>query len=231
MNQIGQYQLYPELEAMGFTAGVTLKNSWSTFDDVYLYVKTNLVPPDRIMIIPKQVHGADIAILNTSNSNSKYEVDGIITEDVNLCLTVTTADCLPLLLVDPTAGIISAIHIGWRCFVGGIIENFFEIAKKLGANSDKLRAVIGPGIESCCFEVGPDVAILFDEEYIYNRQNVCYVDLRQALRNKLESLGVVKSNISSLSECTSCLTEKYYSYRRDKDSPIQMVTFIFTTER
>jgi polyphenol oxidase len=231
MNSNNRIQIFTELAEYGFTAGVTLKNSWGSFDDVYTYIRNELIHPDMTMIVPKQVHGVDIAVLDSANTRLLSDFDGVISKDDNLCLTVTTADCLPVLFVDPTSGLRAAVHVGWRCYVGGILENFFSVASNLGANLTTLKAIVGPAIDKCCFEVGSDVAILFDEQYIRRDSRACYVDLRGAVWNKIGALGVVKSNISGLSECTSCRIDKYYSYRRDKDSPIQMVTFVFRTKQ
>jgi copper oxidase (laccase) domain-containing protein len=54
-----------------------------------------------------------------------------------------------------------------------------------------------------------------------------YVDLREAVGNKLFSLGVDEKNMGGIVECTSCGRDEYYSYRRDRESPVQMVTFIY----
>jgi polyphenol oxidase len=230
MNSSNSVKIYSELADCGFVAGVTLKNSWRDFDDVYSHVRAELTPPGMKMIVPKQVHGVDIVLIDSKNCENYHISDGVMTFDNDICLTVTTADCLPVLFVDPRSGLRAAVHVGWRCFIGGILENFAALATKLGADIKAMKVVMGPAIESCCFEVGRDVALLFDEQYIRRTDNACYVDLRRAAWNKIESLGVVKSNISGLAECTSCEIDKYYSYRRDKDSPIQMVTFIYKSK-
>ena len=230
MESNNRVEIYSELASNGFIAGVTLKNSWLSFDDVYSYVRAELTPSKMKTIVPKQVHGADIALIDSQNAVDYHMVDGIITFDHYICLTVTTADCLPVIFVEPECGMIAAVHVGWRCYVGGILENFFRQAAHLGAKIQSMKAILGPAINDCCFEVGADVAMLFEEQFIRRTKTACYVDLRRAAWNKIESLGVVKSNIGGINECTSCEVDKYYSYRRDKDSPIQMVTFIYKSE-
>ncbi len=132
-----------------------------------------------------------------------------------------------MVLADSESGYFAAVHVGWRSFVGGIVENIFQQATKLGMHLNSTRFYLGPGIADCCFEVGPEVAILFEDQFINRRNESFYVDLRGAVESKLEALGAAKGNIANLSECTSCKKELYYSYRRDKETPLQMVTYIY----
>ena len=216
---------------MGYKAGITLKGAYTNPTEVYDLISRNVVPSGMKTVIPRQIHGAEIAIIESHNSDFSGEADGAVTSLDDVCLTVTTADCLPIIFADPASGLISAVHVGWRSFVGGILERYFELSTQLGADINSTRVVIGPGIGSCCFEVGPDVAVLFDEQYIERRENRCFIDLWKAAGNKIESLGVVKANMSGISECTYCHAEKYYSYRRDKHTQVQMVTFIYKTAK
>jgi copper oxidase (laccase) domain-containing protein len=85
---------------------------------------------------------------------------------------------------------------------------------------------LGPSIGNCCYEVGDEVAALFEDHVISKRNDRFFVDLPKALKNKLISLGVRESNVGESPGCTSCLPDKYYSYRRDGKAPIQMVSFI-----
>ncbi len=136
--------------------------------------------------------------------------------DKDLCLTVTTADCLPLVMADPISGYFAAVHIGWRSFIGGIIDNFMQIAEDLRIDIANSHFYLGPSIGSCCFKVGREVAELFESKYITYRNESCYVDLREAVGNKILAHGVVNSHMGGLLDCTSCDVDRYYSFRRDK---------------
>jgi len=222
-----RHRTFEELSRFGFSAGITLKDSWNSPAEVYAHIRNNLLPSAREIVAPKQVHGAHIEIISTKEIPLKLNADGAITTRDDICLTVTTADCLPLIAADPKSGGFAAIHVGWRSFVAGILENFIQEACELGMELDQARIILGPSIGPCCFEVGPEVAALFDSDFIQWRDNKSFADLEKAVGNKLISLGVVKGNIGGFSECTSCNFADYYSYRRDKRSPVQMVTFIY----
>jgi YfiH family protein len=206
---------------------MTLKGPWKYPEDIYEYIRRELIPPDMSLVIPEQVHGVDIVHIGDKTNDFTFEADGAVANRSDICLSVTTADCLPLILADPESGYFAAVHVGWRGFVGGIVENIFEYALKFKMNLGATRFIIGPGIGDCCFEVGPEVAILFDEDFIANHDGGLYLDLRKAVGTKLEKMGVIKANVDVINECTSCRSDLYYSYRRDKTTPLQMVTFIF----
>jgi polyphenol oxidase len=221
------YYLVEELGNIGFAAGVTLKGSWEAQEDIYSFIEEKIIPPGMKIVIPDQVHGTDIVVWDKQDTSSVFAADGVISRRDDTCLTITTADCLPLVLADPTTGFFGAVHIGWRSFVGGIVESLFNIANDLNINLQETRVFIGPGIGPCCFEVGIEVAELFESYYVIKRKDSPYVDLRKALYNKIESLKVDKNNMGDIHECTYCNQDKYYSYRRDKNTPVQMVTFIY----
>lgn len=221
------YRTYEYFCDLGFKAGITVKGPWEDPPQMYHYIEKNLIPSGMALVAPDQVHGVDIIHIAEKTNEFTFEADGVITDRADICLSVTTADCLPIIFADPSSGYFAAVHVGWRSFVGGIIEKIFECISSFKMNLSATRFIIGPGIGECCFEVGPEVAALFDDSFIRNHDGAFYVNLREAVGNKLEALGVVKSNIDILHECTSCRSDLYYSYRRDKSTPLQMITFIF----
>jgi polyphenol oxidase len=221
------YKLIDSFCNLGFTVGVTLKGPWGTSENMYHFIREDIIPPPIRLVVPVQVHGVDIINIDEGINDFAFEADGVMTKRHDLCLSVTTAACLPLIMADTTSGLFAAVHVGWRCFIGGIIENLSRQGIESGMKLDTTHFFIGAGIADCCFEVGSEVAILFDDSFIRRHNGGHYVDLKGALGNKLESLGVDRHNIENHSECTSCRGDLFYSYRRDKDSPIQMVTFIY----
>ena len=225
--QIEAVQFYNLFEKFGFKAGITLKGNWENEDAVYKYISDELIPARMQMIVPTQVHGADILVIESEKSYSSPIVDGTISKRNDICLTVTTADCVPLIFADPVSGIFGAVHVGWRSYIAGILDYLFQTIDKSHINIDDMHVHIGPSIGPCCFEVGGEVAVLFDEDVVIQKDGKCFVDLNRAIRNKLSSLGIEDTHISGLFECTSCFTDRYYSYRRDKESPIQLVSFVF----
>lgn len=225
--QIETVQFYNHFEKIGFKAGITLKGNWENEDAVYKYIKEELIPARMQMIVPNQVHGTDLFVVESNEPLDLCEVDGVISKRNDVCLTVTTADCVPLLFAEPVSGIFGAVHVGWRSYIGGILENLFQKIENIGINIDDMRIHIGPSIRQCCFEVGGEVAVLFDEDIVIQRDGKLFVDLNRAIRNKLSSYGVVKTNTESIVDCTSCETQRYYSFRRDKLTSAQLVSFIY----
>jgi YfiH family protein len=226
-SQIESVQYYDQFKKLGFKAGITLKGDWASENEVYEYIREEIVSANVQMVIPNQAHGADLLVLNSGGLPGYSEVDGTITDRTDLCLTVTTADCIPLLFADPKSGLFGAIHVGWRSFVAGILDNLFQAFVSLDVNKNDVLILIGPSIGPCCFEVGGEVAALFDEDAVNERDSHLYVDLNRAVRNKIASNGVANHNTEGILECTSCFADRYYSYRRDKESPIQLVSFVF----
>jgi YfiH family protein len=220
------FKIYKQFYDYGFAAGITLKGPWANSLQMYDYIRNDLIPSDLELLVPEQVHGIDIVHITNNTNEIRFKADGVITDRSDICLSVTTADCLPLIMIDPLTGIFAAIHVGWRSFLGGILESVAQIAGRLNIEMNSTRFIVGPGINDCCFEVGPEVAALFDEPFILSADGVFRINLRGAVGNKLESLGVVRDNVEHIHECTSCESRLYYSYRRDKESPLQMVTFI-----
>jgi len=98
----------------------------------------------------------------------KLTGDALITDRPGLLLAVQVADCLPILLFDAEKRVVAAVHAGWRGTAKRIAEKAVgRMRAEFGSNPKKLRAVIGPGIHGCCYEVGRDVVEAFDGQFPY----------------------------------------------------------------
>lgn len=94
--------------------------------------------------------------------------DGLITNTPGLLLAVLTADCHPVIVVDPKRRAVGVFHAGWRGTVKRIVEKGVgEMRKHFGSNPRDLLAAIGPGIQSCCYEVGEEVRTKFEAQFAY----------------------------------------------------------------
>jgi YfiH family protein len=97
--------------------------------------------------------------------------DGLVTDQPGLLLAAQTADCLPVLLVDTKRQAVGAFHAGWRGTVKRIVEKGVgEMRRWFGSLPRDLRAAIGPGIHSCCYEVGPEVRERFHSQFAYGAE-------------------------------------------------------------
>ena len=94
--------------------------------------------------------------------------DGMITNVPGLLLAIQTADCLPVLLVDPEHRAVGVFHAGWRGTVQRIVEKGVgRMRKEFGSDPAKLIAAIGPGVRACCYAVGREVRDQFESQFLY----------------------------------------------------------------
>jgi len=114
------------------------------------------VGPDRLATV-RQVHSSHVVTLDDAAdipATRDIDADGLVTARRDVALAVLTADCQPVLLADPAAGVVGACHAGWRGALDGVIEATVAAMQALGATD--IRAVIGPTISQAAYEVGPD---------------------------------------------------------------------------
>lgn len=180
------------------------------------------------LVIPHQTHGTGIlrvteAFVDETSGCQMATLEGIdavMTDVSGVCIGVSTADCIPVLLYDTEHRACCAVHAGWRGTVGRIAEKAVESMRwQFGTDADRLRAVIGPGISLDSFEVGDEVyrAFLdegFDMENISRRYDKWHIDLWACNRLQLENAGVPRQCISVAGVCTYLHPDEYFSARR-----------------
>jgi polyphenol oxidase len=119
------------------------------------------------LITLRQIH-SDVIHQVTSASDRHLVGDGLITSTPGLLLAVQTADCLPIVLLDPKRGAAGVFHAGWRGTLQRIIEKGVGAMRlRFGSHPHELKAAIGPGIHQCCYEVGLEVKEKFDSQFDY----------------------------------------------------------------
>ena len=112
--------------------------------------------PDRL-VLARQVHGATTLTVQAPWDHADApEADALVTDRPGLLLGVLTADCGPVLLADPAAGVIGAAHAGWKGALGGVLEAVVAAMADLGAEPGRITAAIGPCIAQASYEVGPE---------------------------------------------------------------------------
>jgi purine-nucleoside/S-methyl-5'-thioadenosine phosphorylase / adenosine deaminase len=159
--------------------------------------------------------------------------DAIISNRPGLTVAVRTADCLPVLIVDPRTRAVAAVHAGWRGVVSEIAsKSVHAMTLQFGSRPADLEIVIGPGIGPCCFEVGPEVAVQF-RAFLPERNDLqvrTKLDLAETIARQLRRNGVTARQISTLRDCTFCKSELFESYRRDRERAGRMVAAIGVAE-
>lgn len=135
----------------------------------------------------------------------------------------TKPDCLPILMEDPEAGIVAAVHAGWRGSAQKIVCRALDEMEKLGAKRERIRAVIGPRIGVCCFEVKDDFvaeyrALLGDygEKFLVFKDDRIFCDLPALNRALLLDMGVKEEHFEDSGLCTCCAPETFFSHRASK---------------
>jgi len=124
---------------------------------------------DRLwpLVTLRQIH-SDIIRFVDSIPNEPLTGDGLITATPGLLLAIQTADCLPVILVDPKHHAVGVFHAGWRGTVKRIVEKGVgEMHRCFGSRPRDLKVAIGPGIQGCCYEVGEEVRIKFESQFAY----------------------------------------------------------------
>ena len=119
------------------------------------------------LVTLKQIHSDLIHRLDAPPQDG-LQGDGLITNVPGLVLSIQTADCLPILLVDPKHRAIGALHAGWRGTLARIAEKGVGLMwQHFGSRAQDLRAAVGPGIHACCYEVGREVRERFESQFAY----------------------------------------------------------------
>lgn len=185
--------------------------------------------PARVVALPRQVHGT--RVVTAASGGERPEADGLACAAPDGLVGVLTADCLPVLLVDPSRRAAAAVHAGWRGAAAGVLEGgIAHLAAAFGSRPVDLEAAIGPAIGGCCYEVGPEVRDAFagptGEVTVpawERRASRWYVDLREAARRLLLAAGVTR--VAVLGPCTRC-SPGYHSYRRDGAKAGRQLSFV-----
>jgi YfiH family protein len=170
-----------------------------------------------------QVHGKYIHVAKKlENGGSRdiaklIEADAVITNIPKMVLTILTADCVPVLLFDPVSACVGAVHAGWRGTQEKIVSLTIERMGELyGSNPSDVIAGIGPAIGGCCYEVGIDVAKNFTDytdSVTKLTQDKFKLDLKAINRTQLLEAGLHPEHIELSSICTSCSSDRFFSYR------------------
>lgn len=203
--------------------------------------------PSEKLVIPYQVHGAEMRFLTSSFLSWPVSeqraflqgVDAVVTDVPGICVAVTTADCVPVLLYAPDRKLIAAVHAGWRGTVQHILAKTVRcLVEQYGCNPVIMQAGIGPSIGLEAFEVGEEVVIAFREAGIdlfpimkrHAGTGKAHIDLVEANRRQLLEAGFPDANIEISGICTYTNDADFFSARRLGVKSGRIVTGIFINE-
>ncbi len=174
-----------------------------------------------------QVHGSEVLLINEPGHHEGY--DALITNKPGIVLTVTVADCTPVLIYDPKCRAIAAVHAGWRGMVAGIVPAALQkMREHFGTNPADCLVYVGTCIDEDTFEVGAEVAVHFaDTRKRFNQKAGKYfVDLKRAIADQLTKAGVQEQHIGLSPYATAQNLEDYFSHRAENGATGRMLAVI-----
>ena len=165
-----------------------------------------------------QVHSPDVVTV-TELPLAPQRADALVTATPGVVLTVLTADCQPVLFLDPEARVVGAAHAGWKGALSGVLEATVDAMEALGARRDDIAAVIGPMISQSAYEVGPEFFESFTDDdranarfFIAGQGDRYLFDLPAFGLSRLRAAGVGHAEWTR--HCTYRDPARFYSYRR-----------------
>lgn len=199
------------------------------------------LPAERLIFM-EQIHGGRAVRVDSSSCGSGLAdrssaiagADALVTDDPAVCLVGLSADC-PLLAVwsprdEAGRQFAAIIHAGWRGLAAGVIDAALKLLRSIaatgggnGVNPSELRALVGPSIGPCCYEVGGELeSNLVEsgralERHFQLRDGRPHLDLREVVRYQLLCCGLQESGIFISRRCTAC-DRRFFSYRRWGDT-------------
>ena len=178
------------------------------------------VMPGGALVTVYQIHSATcVSSTKPWPDDQRPHADAIVTDHPGLVLGVVTADCAPVLLADRVAGVIGAVHAGWKGAVAGVTDQTIAAMEALGAQRERIAAAIGPCIAQISYEVDQDFAEQFCTAdpgnrrfFAAGRAGHAQFDLEDYVGARLESAGV--GMVERLALDTYSDPARFFSFRR-----------------
>jgi polyphenol oxidase len=193
------------------------------------------------LALPGLVHGREMAwvegpgdpdrVVTTGGlrRHAPPSCDAVATQDRQWALAVTMADCMGILITDPTTGLIAAVHAGWRGTRDGILAVTLRQLLQAGrARAESLRLCFGPALSAPRLELGPEVTVTMDPQYLVpivaaEKQGL---DMRAWNHDQALTCGIRHDHIEAIPYCTFDNPELFFSYRRDGKTSGRMAAII-----
>ena len=189
-------------------------------------VREALEPFGRLHLL-QQVHGTKVA---SAPFEGRPEGDAATAAVSGVLLGIETADCLPVLLVDPDRRVVAAVHAGWRGTALGVASAAALALRAMGSRPERVLAALGPGIGPCCYEVGDELREAFgplaEAAFRPGPRGRPHLDVRAANVRQLLDAGLRAERLHHVRDCTSCAPELYHSHRRDGPGAGRMISFV-----
>tara|TARA_R110002020_G_scaffold10888_2_gene41412 strand:- start:2332 stop:3069 length:738 start_codon:yes stop_codon:yes gene_type:complete len=181
---------------------------------------TEGVLPGSELVTVHQIHSADVVtVTGPLPLDQRPQADAMVTDRPNLLLGILTADCVPVLFHDATAGVIGAAHAGWKGALAGVTDNVLTAMEKLGADRGDIACAIGPCIAQPSYEVDAAFRTRFleadannDRFFAAGKPGHFQFDIESYVAARLLDAGA--GDVDKLGLDTYVHEDRYYSYRR-----------------
>lgn len=178
------------------------------------------VAPGAQLVTVHQVHSPEAVFAESAwPDGARPHADAIVTDRPGLALGILTADCTPVLLADRQAGVIAAVHAGWKGALGGVVESTLKLMETRGADRGRIVVAIGPVIARKSYEVDDALLRRFAEADPANerffspgRPGHQQFDLEAYVLARLADAGITRAEALGLD--TYAEPERFYSFRR-----------------
>ncbi|MEO6325362.1 MAG: polyphenol oxidase family protein [Thermoanaerobaculia bacterium] len=224
----------------GFAAGFSTRQLAERDGSALASLADALGAPEAERIRVRQVHGRDVVVLSTPPVPARElrlgPADALATGDAGRLLAVESADCVPVLLLEPGIGWIAALHAGWRGTALRIVDAVLDTLLAQGGRTEKMLALFGPSIARDRYEVGPEVADALRDAldgapvdadvHLAGERDRSFVDVAAHDRALLLRRGVLPGNIRMTGLCNAADAVRFPSYRRDGASTGRILTGI-----
>ena len=171
--------------------------------------------PDHVVWM-EQIHGATVAAVDGPRTEPVEATDGLVTATPGIAVAVLVADCVPVLLADPVAGVVAAVHAGRVGAAAGVIPRTMERFLSLGGDPARSDALLGPAVCGACYEVPAAMQAAVESRLpgsaVRTRRGPPGLDLRAGLTRQLTELGV--GSVVTDPRCTA-EDRELFSHRRD----------------
>ncbi len=211
---------------LGMNLGFRVDDNTESVMENYRLLADDLKIPMESMVLSRQTHTdhirpvtEDDAGKGVTKPSDIYDTDALITDRTGISLIVFSADCVPILLLDPKRRVIAAVHAGWRGTVKEIAKKTVMLMQtKYQCDPLDIRCAIGPSIGPCCFTFGSEATEIFPPSYCKEMEDGRFlVDIWRMNQDQLLSQGILAEHIDLSNLCTVCHADTFYSYRTHQE--------------
>ncbi len=175
-------------------------------------------------------HGNTVRVVTAADLGKVIpKCDGLITFEKNIFLSITVADCLPIVIFNQKKDMLCLLHAGWRGLNNKIVSKALATLQNIyNIDPIELLVSIGPAIGPCHYEVSKDVAEKFSKypACAVMRDSNIFLDIKQIAQKQLMELGILPRNITTSDICTYCQSDTYFSHRKDQSNPVQAMMVV-----